>query len=536
VAGVGELGHDGDRAQVQGDPTEIALLVAERKLGLPLERLARSTRLSELPFDADRKLMTVIDRITTVTDHVGFGGVVQFTKGAPDVLLDRCSAEHGRGGIEPLADDRRAAIAETFGGFADRGLRTLGAAYRALDGPIECDQSCERDLVWLGLVGIADPPRREVEAVLRQAAAAGIAVDVVTGDHPRTAVAVADQVGLGGGRPTAAARLTDVDWDDSVAVDDVLASSNVFARVTPEDKLRLVRAFQQRGHVVAMTGDGVNDAPALRQADIGVAMGGIGTDVSREAADMILTDDDFGTIVTAIEEGRHIFADIRKFLRYLLGSNTGEVLVMVIGVLLAAPLGLALAGDGLAVPLLATQILWINLLTDSTLALALGVDQDVDDVMSVPPRRLDDPIVDGSMWLSIAVVGVTTALAGLVALDLELAGGLLGGDGDLTTARTMVFTTLVLAQVVNAFNSRSDTASATVRIFDNRLLWLAAATTVLLQIAVVHVGVLNRAFDTVALDAGQWLTCSLLAISVLAASEVRKWAGRRAAAAPLSTA
>ncbi len=309
-------------------------------------------------------------------------------------------------------------------------------------------------------------------------------------------------------------------------LDERIDATTAFARVSPEHKLLIVDAFQRAGHIVAMTGDGVNDAPALRRADIGVAMGRSGTEVAREAADMILADDDVGTIVHAVREGREIFADIRKFLRYLLASNAGEVLVMIIGVLAAVPLGLVVGEGELAVPLLATQILWINLLTDSALALALGVDPSVDDVMSHPPRKLDDPIIDRAMGVTIVVVGVTTALAGLIALDLELAGGMLGGSGDLVTARTMAFTTVVLAQIFNAFNSRSDSTSAFVRVFDNRLLWAAAGATVLMQVAVVHLPPLNRAFETTPLDAGRWAICAALAALVLVVEEIRKLAGR----------
>jgi magnesium-transporting ATPase (P-type) len=303
--------------------------------------------------------------------------------------------------------------------------------------------------------------------------------------------------------------------------------SSVFARVTPEQKLGIVETLQADGHVVAMTGDGVNDAPALRQADIGVAMGINGTEVSKEAADMILADDNFATILGAVREGREIFDDIRKFLRYLLASNAGEVLVMFLGVLAAGALGLSGSADGLAVPLLATQILWINLITDSALALSLGVDPSVENVMERPPRRLTDRVIDRAMVGTIVLVGTVTALAGLVALDLELAGGMLGGSGDIVTARTMVFTTVVLAQVFNAFNSRSDRVSAFVRPFDNRLLWGAVALTVLLQVVVVHAGPFQRAFETVGLDATQWATCWALASSVLVAEEVHKAVRRR---------
>jgi magnesium-transporting ATPase (P-type) len=296
----------------------------------------------------------------------------------------------------------------------------------------------------------------------------------------------------------------------------------VFARVSPEQKLRIVETLQADGEIVAMTGDGVNDAPALRQAEIGVAMGVTGTEVSKEAADMILADDNFATILRAVREGREIFADIQKFLRYLLASNTGEVLVMFIGVLAAGALGLTDTAEGLAVPLLATQILWINLVTDSALALALGVDPAVENVMEEKPRRLTDRVIDRSMLVTIILIGSVTAAAGLIALDLELAGGMLGGSGEIGTARTMAFTTVVLAQVFNAFNSRSDRVSAFVRPFDNRLLWAAAALTVLLQIAVVHLPPLNRAFDTDPLDAQQWLICIVLSSTVLIADEIRK--------------
>jgi magnesium-transporting ATPase (P-type) len=512
---------------VGGDPTEAALLVAESKLGGADARVATSAREGELPFDADRKLMTTIDRIAedlAPDAQPVFCGLVQFTKGAPDILLDRCTGERRRGDVAHLDEQRRARIRGVVDEFADRGLRTLAVAYRTHPSlPEPFDESFEQELVWLGLLGIADPPRTEVADVIAEATRAGVRIMMLTGDHPRTAASISGELGIeSNGRIVTGAELAGFPCHDLDQIAELTGSANVFARVAPEHKLRIVQALQRDGHIVAMTGDGVNDAPALRQADIGVAMGRNGTDVSREAADMILLDDDFRTIVSAIREGRNIFADIRKFLRYLLGSNLGEVLVMVIGVLAAAPLGLKLAGDGLAVPLLATQILWINLLTDSALALALGVDPSVDDVMARPPRRLDDPIVDRPMWTSIAVVGISSALAGLIALDLELRGGVLGGDGDLTTARTMLFTTVVLAQIFNAFNSRSDSVSAFVKPFDNRLLWLAVVATVALQVAVVHLGVLNRAFDTTALDLRQWSICWALAGTVLLAVEVRK--------------
>jgi magnesium-transporting ATPase (P-type) len=519
------LDRNGTDWSVSGDPTEIALLVAEAKVGDDTRRRAASTRLAEVPFDADRMLMSTLDRID---DGVSGPTLVQFTKGAPEVLVDRCVAERRAGETIVLDDTRRAAVREVVGEFADRGLRTIGVARRPrVEVPAVFDESAEYELEWLGVVGLADPPRTEVAEVIAEAARAGVRTVMVTGDHARTATTIATAVGIPTGEPTVdGAELGTVD-SGARGADGVIASSDVFARISPEQKLEIVRSLQESGEIVAMTGDGVNDAPALSQADIGVAMGQIGTDVSRDAADMILADDHFGSIVAAIHEGRIIFSNIRKFVRYLLASNTGEVLVVVFGVLAAGVLGLEAIDGGLAVPLLATQILWINLLTDSTLALALGVDPAVDDVMASPPRRLGDPIVDRSMWTTIALVGFTTALASLVALDLETPGGVLAGDGDLVSGRTMAFTTVVLAQIFNAFNSRSDRVTAFYRPFDNRLLWLAAAGTVLLQVAVVNLGPLNRAFDTTPLDAGQWMTCWLLASTVLIVNELRKLFGQR---------
>lgn len=509
-----------------GDPTEIALLVAADKIDGPDSPPTSGTRVDEIPFDSDRKLMSVL----IAPAHDSRSPFAQFTKGAPDVLLARCRTEHRVGEAVGLTDARRLAIADQVERLAELGLRTLGVARRFHDlAPEPFDESAESGLEWLGVIAISDPPRAGAAAVIERARGAGIRTVMLTGDHPRTAMVIGSAVGLERtDLAVTGAELDVLDWTESSAMGTTLRSTDVFARVAPEHKLRLVRAMQESGQIVAMTGDGVNDAPALRQADIGVAMGGVGTDVAREAADMVLADDDFSTIVTAIEEGRSVFGDIRKFLRYLLASNTGEVLVMVIGVLAAGALGLRSA-DGLAVPLLATQILWINLLTDSALALALGIDPNVEDVMAQPPRGLSDPIVDRPMWITIFVVGIATAIAGLVALDLELAGGLLGGDGDVTTARTMLFTTVVLAQVFNAFNARSDRVSAFVKLFDNRWLWAAVALTVMLQISVVHLGVLNRGFETTPLDSTQWLTCWGLASLVLVANELRKFIDGRLA-------
>ena len=527
VVGGGSLANDAVLEEVdgewaiQGDPTDAAFLVAEAKIeGLAEAREERFERVGEVPFSSERKLMSTLH-----ADDLE-GGIAVVTTGAPDVVLTRCTAERVAGTTHPLTDVRRAAITASVDRLAGLALRTLAVAYRRVpegERP-PADESVERDLTYLGLVGIIDPPRPEARTAIAEAADAGVRTVMITGDHPITAARIADDLGIDGGRVLTGAEL---DAIDEPAFREAARQGSVYARVTPEHKLRIVRALQEDGEIVAMTGDGVNDAPALKSADIGVAMGINGTDVTKEAADMILADDNFATIVAAVREGRGIFANIRTFLRFLLSSNVGEVLTMFLGVVLAGVIGLDDTGEAVATPLLATQILWINLLTDSAPALALGVDPPAEGVMRRPPRDPRDRVIDRDMWIGIFWVGLVMAVATLVALDLRLPGGLVGDGGDIATARTMAFTTLVLAQLFNCFNARSDRRSAFVGLFANGWLWGAIALSLGLQVAVVHLSFFNDAFGTIPLSASDWLICVGLASAVLWANEAKKLLDRR---------
>ena len=509
---------------IQGDPTEAAFLVAEAKVeGLTERRRARFERVGEVPFTSERKLMT-----TMHADRERESDIAVVTKGAPDMLLARCTEERLGGRVRPLSEARRSEILTTIDRLGDLALRTLAVAYRSLpaDKPLPEDESVERELVYLGLVGIIDPPRPEARPAIVDAQSAGVRVLMITGDHPHTAARIAADLGIApaGSRVVTGAELETLDDASRTAT---VREVRTYARVAPEHKLQIVEALHADGRIVAMTGDGVNDAPALKAADIGVAMGIGGTDVASEAADMILADDNFATIVSAIREGRGIFANIRKFLRFLLSSNIGEVFTMFFGVVLAGWLGLEDTGETIAVPLLATQILWINLLTDGAPALALGLDPSPDDVMRRPPRGLTDRVIDAEMWVGIVWVGGVMAVVTLLALDLRLPGGFVGDTGNVVEARTMAFTTLVLAQLFNCFNARSDRRSAFHRLFTNRWLWGAIALSALLQVAVVQFSFLNDAFGTTPLGLDEWAICLGLASVVLWAAEAKKLVERQ---------
>jgi P-type Ca2+ transporter type 2C len=523
LANEASLHEDGGAWSIQGDPTEAAFLVAEAKLGIRERREERFERVGLIPFTSERKLMTSVE-----ADSERAGRLAVVTKGAPDVLIDRCSHVQVGADVVPLDATWRDRILADVERLSDRGFRTLAVAYRPLeitDVPT-LDEAMERDLVFTGTVAIIDPPRPEARTAVAEAQRAGVRVLMITGDHPVTATRIAADLGISD--PGARAVVgTELDALDDDGLPQVVRTRSVYARVTPEHKLRIVDALQADGHVVAMTGDGVNDAPALRSADIGVAMGRTGTEVTKQAATMILADDDFATIIRAIREGRDIFTNIRKFLRYLLSSNTGEVLTVFLGVVLAAAIGLGEGDDGVVLPLLATQILWINLLTDTGPALAMGVDAETEDVMARPPRAVTDRVIDRAMWTGVVATGLTMAVVTLIAIDLYLPGGWLVGDRTLEEARTVGFTVLVLAQLFNALNARSETTSAFRRLFTNRWLWGAIALSAALQVAVVQLPWLGEAFSTAPLTLEQWVVATALASVVLWAAELRKALLRR---------
>ena len=471
--------------QVIGDPTEGALLVAAAKGGLTREELERSAPFQgEIPFDAERKMMTIIRR----TDR----GTIAYSKGAPDMLLRRCTHRMASDGtVEPLDEGGREAILKVNGACAHKSLRVLAAASRRLEqgeGP-EPD-AVERRLVFLGLFAMKDPLRPEAVEAIRLCREAGIKTVMITGDHKETAVAIARELALDRGEGTALSgselsRLTAEQLVGSVE------RITVYARVSAEHKLRIVNAWKSRGAIVAMTGDGVNDAPAIKAADIGVAMGLAGTDVTKEASDMVVTDDNFASIAAAVEEGRGVFDNIRKAVHFLLSCNVSEVLVMLFAALLGLPL-----------PLLPIHILWMNLVTDGFPALALAVDPKAPDLMKRPPRRPEARLLSRKRLLSIGGEGLMLGLIALGAFSYSL----YGLHQDLDQARTVAFSVMVLAQLIHAFNCRSDRWSLfQLGMGTNRALLSAFILSLAVQVAVLTVPLVQPIFKVAPVPVEDWV-------------------------------
>jgi len=468
---------------IKGDPTEGALLVLGGKAGMTQQSLASLyKRVKEFPFDSERKRMSV------VVEHQG--GRIVCVKGATEVLLDLCSYVLWEGNVVPLTGTLRQKVMAANDAMAKDALRVLALAYRDVkEGEtLESEQDAERGLTLIGLTGMIDPPREEVKEAIYKCKQAGIKTVMITGDHQATAEAIARQLGIlppngivVSGRELAA--MSDEELDKKVE------QIYVYARVAPEHKLRIVKSLQRRGHVVAMTGDGVNDAPAIKAADIGIAMGITGTDVSKEASSLVLSDDNFSTIVAAIEEGRGIYENIRKFIRYLLASNVGEILVMFLAMMLGMPL-----------PLVPIMILWVNLVTDGLPAMALGVDQAEDDLMKQKPRPAKENIFARRLGWKIISRGILIGLCTLAAFWITLRTE----PNNLPLAQTVAFATLVMAQLIHVFDCRSSRSIFHRNLLENKYLVLAVLSSIILMVGVIYIDALQPVFKTVDLSLRDW--------------------------------
>jgi Ca2+-transporting ATPase len=479
---IGALNNDAalsDGESIIGDPTEGCLIVSAAKAGLEGSVLKdQFPRVHEIPFDSERKRKSTVHRAN--------GGLMMYTKGAPDVVLKLCSRIDTGGEVSPLTDDVRSTIRNINREFASQALRVLAFAYKPLDSGKNAGEFDEHDLVFVGLQGMIDPPRDEVRNAIDRCWNAGIRSMMITGDYAVTAQAIAHQLGIDGD----AVRGEELERMDDEALKKTVKEISIFSRVNPEHKIRIVRALRETGEVVAMSGDGINDAPALKEADIGIAMGITGTDVTKETADMVLLDDKFTSIVKAVEQGRGIYENIKKFVNYLLSSNLGEVLILFIAMII----GFRDASGAIVMPLLATQILWLNLVTDGLPAVALGVDPIRKGIMHVSPRNPDEPIITKNMAMNIIIIAVLIA-AGVLFLFNRF---LFEGEA---IARTVAFTALVMLEMVRVTMIRSQYKLS---VFSNMSLIGAIILSVMLQVAVVYVPMMNIVFKTTPLTLYHW--------------------------------
>ncbi|NLG83109.1 MAG: cation-translocating P-type ATPase [Firmicutes bacterium] len=495
-----ELVEEEGRFEILGDPTEGALVVLAAKAGMSRERLAETLpRLDEIPFDSTRKRMTTV--------HRRDGQWVAFTKGAPDILLELCHHYREKGEERPLSPEKRREYHEEIGRFAGRGLRVLGLAYKSL--PPGTKEGWDEHLTFLGLVAMQDPVRAEAKAAVATCLRAGIKPVMITGDYAQTARAIAAELGMAEPEVFTGAQIEAMSDRE---LEEALGRSPVFARVSPEHKLRIVEALRRRGEVVAMTGDGVNDAPALRSADIGVAMGIAGTEVAKGASDMVLADDNFATIVAAIEEGRVIFENIRKAVIYLLSCNIGELLLFFLAIL-----------GGLPGPMVPVQILLINLVTDGLPALALGVEPKEENIMDLPPRDPKEGILNRTIVFRMFFVGSLMGIAALVPFVF-----IYRRDGDLALARTAAFTTLAFAELWRVLASRSERRPWwRMPFFGNPQLILAILSSALIILAVLYLPPVAGIFQTVVPKARFWEVVLPMIFVPMLGAEVAKRFGRR---------
>jgi Ca2+-transporting ATPase len=492
--------------RIAGDPTEGAFVVAAAKAGYTREELgAEYVRIEEIPFDSERK------RMTTFHPDPRYGGHVAYMKGAPDVVLGLCNQVLEDGAMRPLTDERRRNILEENEALAANALRVLGVAFRPLAEVPANPQPAkvEQDFIFIGLLGMIDPARPEVAPAIRTARHAGIETVMITGDYLNTAMAIGKEIGLveEGDRALTGTQLDRLEPEE---FEKVVENVTVYARVSPQHKVQIVDALKKRGHVVAMTGDGVNDAPALKRSSIGVAMGITGTDVSKETADMVLTDDNYASIVSAIEQGRVIYSNIRKFVYYLLSCNMAEIAILFVAMLAGWPL-----------PLVPIQLLVLNLITDGAPALALGVEKGDPDIMDQTPRPVNEPIINREMVIGIAVQTVAITLSVLVAFRIGLAAGE-------AHARTMAFATLSISELLRAYTSRSERFSLwSIGPFGNKWMQWAVLLSLVILLAIIYVPFLDPIFGTTFLTGQDWLIMLPLILIPSIAAEINKAVLRR---------
>jgi len=479
---IGLLNNDAalsEKEGIIGDPTEACLIVSAAKAGLKGTILKEKfPRVHEIPFDSERKRKSTVHRANQ--------GFVMYTKGAPDVVLKLCSTMDIGGEVSQLSDEAKKRIIETNRQFASQALRVLAFAYKPLVSGKDVDKLDENDLVFVGLQGMIDPPREEVRSAIDRCRNAGIRSVMITGDYALTAEAIAHQLGIEGDAVSG----EELEEMNNETLKKRVKEISIFSRVNPEHKIRVVRALRESGEIVAMTGDGINDAPALKEADIGIAMGITGTDVTKETADMVLLDDKYTSIIKAVEQGRGIYENIKKFVNYLLSSNLGEVLILFIAMII----GFRDSSGAIVMPLLATQILWLNLITDGLPAVALGVDPLRKGIMDVAPRSPNEPIITKSMAINIVIISVLMAAGVLFLFDKFLS------EGE-TVARTVAFTSLVMLEMVRVTMIRTQYKLS---FFSNPFLLGAITLSVLLQVAVVYVPVMNVVFKTTPLALYHW--------------------------------
>lgn len=518
LANDARLEDTGTGYRMVGDPTEGALVVAAEKFGRKLSELHKMwPRVNEIPFDSARKRMTTFHQV--VAGELGeaiSGPLVAFTKGGPDVLLELCSRYYENGEVKALTDEVKQRLLDVNQGMAADALRVLGVAYRLWDAmPGELTpEVVETDLVFVGFLGMIDPPRPEAKTAVLEAKTAGIRPMMVTGDHKATAAAIAKELGImEEGDDVLSGPEIEAMSDEELARR--IGGTSVFARVSPEHKVRIVEALKSQNQIVAMTGDGVNDAPALKRADIGAAMGITGTDVAKEAADMVLADDNFATIVAAVKEGRTIYANIQKAIHYLLSCNIGEIVGIFFSIMF-----------GLGRPLTAIQILWVNLVTDGLPAMALGVENPEPGVMERPPRNPKAGIFSGGLGWTIGLQGFLIGALTLGAYYFTHKGALAAGmtpNDAVVHARTTAFATLAFSQLFHSYNTRSrDKSLFRIGFFGNKYLNLAFLASGLLQLMVVTVPFFQPLFDTTTLTASEVLEVVLLSISPLVVVELVK--------------